>query len=169
MFARKFSSDGRIRWPTPWRARKATRLPRSVPITYGPDGSPNGVEIHRSSRSVTSAMSYKPLPPMMPIVVSMSDLCRLLQFNQHAAATGRVDECYQGMFRAGTRRLVDQPDAARLQLRQHGVDVVDAQRDVMQARTALVDVLRDRRVGRGRLEQLEARLADAGEMRAHLL
>src|SRR3954462_13493216 len=158
MFARKFSSDGRIRWPTPWRARKATRLPRSVPITYGPDGSPNGVEIRRSSRSVTSAMSYKPLPPMMPIVVSMSDLCRLLQFNQHAAAARRVNECYRGMFRAGTRRLVDQPDAASLQWRQHGVDVVDAQRLVMQARTVFVDLLRHRPIGRGRLEQFEPRL-----------
>ena len=38
MFARKFSSDGRMRWPAPCRARNATRLPRSVPITYGPDG-----------------------------------------------------------------------------------------------------------------------------------
>ncbi len=43
MFARKFSSDGIRRCPAPWRARNATRLPRSVPITYGPDGSPNGV------------------------------------------------------------------------------------------------------------------------------
>src|SRR6476619_269561 len=67
MLARKFSSDGSSRWPMPWRARKATRLPRSVPITYGPEGSPNGVSIVFSSRSVSSAMSYKPLPPMMPI------------------------------------------------------------------------------------------------------
>src|SRR5262245_36819379 len=72
ILARKLSSDGRIRWPTPWRARKATRLPRSVPITYGPDGSPKGVVICCSSRSVTSAMSYRPLPPMMPIVGFMS-------------------------------------------------------------------------------------------------
>src|SRR5439155_20727604 len=71
MFARKFSSDGRMRCPPPWRGRKATRLPRSVPITYGPDGSPNGVAIVRSSRSVTSAMSYSPLPPMIPIWTDM--------------------------------------------------------------------------------------------------
>src|SRR2546425_5943802 len=71
MFARKFSSDGRMRCPTPCRGRKATRLPRSVPITYGPDGSPNGVEIVWSSRSVSSAMSYRPLPPMMPIWTDM--------------------------------------------------------------------------------------------------
>src|SRR5438093_1530645 len=67
MFARKFSSDGRMRCPTPWRARNATRRPRSVPMTYRPDGSPNGVVIVCSSRSVSSAMSYRPLPPMMPI------------------------------------------------------------------------------------------------------
>src|SRR6266850_853464 len=67
MLARKFSSEGRIRCPTPWRARNATRLPRSVPITYGPEGSPKGVVIVFSSRSLTSDMSYRPLPPMMPI------------------------------------------------------------------------------------------------------
>src|SRR5688572_7710722 len=68
MLARKFSSDGSNRCPAPWRARNATRFPRSVPITYGPDGSPNGVVTACSRRSVTSAMSYRPLPPMMPIV-----------------------------------------------------------------------------------------------------
>ena len=60
----------------------------------------------------------------------------------------------------GPRLLVDQPHAARLELRQRRVDVVDAQRDVMQARAALLDELRDRRVGRRRLEQFERRLAD---------
>src|SRR4051812_40644542 len=74
MFARKFSSDGRIRWPAPWRARKATRFPRSVPITYAPDGSPNGVDTLFSSRSVSSAMSYKPLPPMIPISIAIVSL-----------------------------------------------------------------------------------------------
>src|SRR6185295_6870077 len=72
MLARKFSSEGRMRWPTPCRARNATRLPRSVPITYGPDGSPNGVLTCFSSRSVTSAMSYIPLPTMMPIIGCIS-------------------------------------------------------------------------------------------------
>src|SRR5690349_13777137 len=69
MLARKFSSDGSRRCPTPCRARNATRRPRSIPSTYGPEGSPNGVAIVRSSRSVNSAMSYRPLPPMMPICV----------------------------------------------------------------------------------------------------
>src|SRR5437762_9504862 len=69
MLARKLSSDGRMRCPTPCRARNATRLPRSVPTMYGPEGSPNGVAIVFSSRSVSSAMSYRPLPPMMPISI----------------------------------------------------------------------------------------------------
>ena len=60
-------------------------------------------------------------------------------------------------------------DAARLQLRERGADVVDAQRDVVQPGAALLDVLRDRRLRRGRLEQLEARLADRDEVRAHAL
>src|SRR5258706_8652967 len=67
MFALKFSSDGEIRWPAPWRARNATRFPQSVPSTYGPDGSPNGVVTFTSSRSVTPAISYRPEPPMMPM------------------------------------------------------------------------------------------------------
>src|SRR3954465_471820 len=73
MLARKFSSDGRMRWPTPCRARNATRRPRSVPVTYGPDGSPKGVAMVFSSRSISSAMSYSPLPPMIPISMLMPD------------------------------------------------------------------------------------------------
>src|SRR5688572_15084267 len=67
MLARKFSSDGESRCPAPCRARNATRFPRSVPVRYGPEGSPNGVVSVTSLRSVTSAMSYRPLPPMIPI------------------------------------------------------------------------------------------------------
>src|SRR5687767_14796051 len=70
MLARKFSSVGISLCPAPCRARNATRFPRSVPIRYGPDGSPNGVSTFFSSRSVSSSMSYKPLPPMMPMVIA---------------------------------------------------------------------------------------------------
>ena len=81
----------------------------------------------------------------------------------------RVDEGDQRVLGAGPRLLVDQPGAARLELRQRGVDVVHAQRDVVQARAALVGVLRDRRIGRGRFEQFQLGLADRQEMRAHAL
>jgi len=65
--------------------------------------------------------------------------------------------------------LVDQLRAARFQLRERRVDVLDTQRDVVQPGAALLDVLRDRRFGSGRLEQFEAGLADRHEMRAHVL
>src|SRR5262245_17843150 len=67
MLARKLSSPGSRRWPIPCLARNTTRCPLSVANTKGADGLPNGVETSRSSRSVSSAMSYRPLPPMMPI------------------------------------------------------------------------------------------------------
>ena len=54
-------------------------------------------------------------------------------------------------------------------MRERRANVVDAQRDVMQPRPALGEIPRDRRIGRRRLEQLEARLADRHEMRAHAL
>src|SRR5580765_925771 len=92
MFARKFNSDGRIRCPTPCRARKATRLPRNVPSTYGPDGSPNGVEMVLSSRSVSSAMSYSPLPPMMPMSIAIAVFSAYSpQSTQRTPRSGRYD------------------------------------------------------------------------------
>ena len=80
-----------------------------------------------------------------------------------------MDERDERTFGARPRLLVDQPDAARLELRQRGADVVDAQGDVMEPGPRLLDVPRDRRIGRGRLEQLERRLADRHEMGAHPL
>ena len=87
---------------------------------------------------------------------------RLLQLDQHAVRRRRMDERDERAFGARPRLLVDQPDAARLQLRERRRDVVDAQRDVMQAGPALLEVLRDRRIRRRRLEQLERRLRRRG-------
>ena len=72
---------------------------------------------------------------------------RLLQLDEHAVRGRRVNERDQRAFGARPRLLVDQPDAARLQVRERRVDVVDAQRDVMQAGAALLDELGDRRIG----------------------
>src|SRR5436305_9988608 len=36
---------------------------------YGPDGVPKGVSTVRSLRSTSSAISYKPLPPTIPISI----------------------------------------------------------------------------------------------------
>ena len=67
MLARKFSSDGSSRCPSPCRARKATRRPSRSPTTTGAEGSPNGVDTSTVSRFVSASMSYRPLPPMTPI------------------------------------------------------------------------------------------------------
>jgi hypothetical protein len=58
----------------------------------------------------------------------------------------------------GAGLLVDQPDAAPAQMRQRRVDVVDAQGHVVHAGPALLEIFRDRRIRRGRLEHLEGRL-----------
>src|SRR5271165_1780109 len=70
MFARKFSSLGSNRWPRPWRARKATFFPSSVPTTNASDGSPNGVFTLTSRVPVSPLMVYRPLPPIIPISAS---------------------------------------------------------------------------------------------------
>src|SRR5918993_1334900 len=89
MFARKLSSDGMSRCPAPCLARNATRRPPSVPSTYGADGSPNGVLSVTSSRSVRSAMSYRPLPPMMPISTFISLRLRLVYSRPQTAGLSR--------------------------------------------------------------------------------
>src|SRR5262245_500204 len=198
MFARKFNSDGRIRCPIPCRARKATRLPRSVPTTYGPDGSPNGVGTFSSFVSVSSAMSYRPLPPMMPIVGCVIFLwgwapypgsvarggptprsapsqraparqsC-LLKLDEDAAGARRMNERDHRSFCAGPRLLVDESDAARLQRGEHFRHILDAKRQVVNAGAAFFDVLRNRRRGRSGLQEFDSRLADGREVNAHLL
>src|SRR5437764_14761632 len=120
MFARKFSSDGSSVWPLPCRARKATRLPRSVPSRYGPDGLPNGVSTVRSLRSVSSAMSYSPLPPMIPI--SICSLIRPFAFvlSDVPRRDGRI------VLEEHQRVLLDDVSEERLLRAQriHGIQVV---------------------------------------------
>src|SRR5262249_39467385 len=62
-----------------------------------------------------------------------------------------------------------EPHAARLEMGECGRDVLHAQRDVVDPRAALLEVPRDRRVGRGGLEQLQRRLPHRDEMRADAL
>src|SRR5882762_2789128 len=80
-----------------------------------------------------------------------------------------MNECDERAFRAGARLVVDQPGAAGLQLLERSADVVDAQRDVVQARPALLDIPRNRGFRRGGFEQLQLRLAHRYEMRPHAL
>ena len=67
-------AEVQLRRQQPVPARRAAPETRRAgraasPRTYGADGSPNGVATVRSSRSVSSAMSYRPEPPMMPMVM----------------------------------------------------------------------------------------------------
>ena len=94
---------------------------------------------------------------------------RLLQLDEHAVRRRRMDERDQRVLRPGPRLGVDQADAARLELLERGANVLDPQRDVVEARTALLDVFRDRRVRRRRLEQFERRAADGNVARADAL
>ena len=80
-----------------------------------------------------------------------------------------MDEGDRRAFSARSGLLVDHPHAPRLELRDGSLNIVDAQRDVVQARTALLDVLRNRRFGAGRLEQLELRFPNRHEVRPHVL
>ena len=83
---------------------------------------------------------------------------------------GRVDERDERAFGAGARLLVDELAPRCLQLRQRRVDVVHPQRDVVQARAALLDVLRDRGVRAPSPPEARASVrSDRNEMRAHAL
>ena len=94
---------------------------------------------------------------------------RLLELDEHAVRAGRVNERDERAFGSRPRLFVDEPRAAALELRQRRRDVVHAQRDVVQPGAALLDVLRDRRVRRRRLQKLEARVAHGHEAGAHSL
>ena len=94
----------------------------------------------------------------------------LLQLDQHAVRGRGMNERHQRAFAPGPRRLVDQPDALRLSCAERRVDVVDAQRDVVDARArASRCICAIARVRRRRLEQFERRLAHRDEVRAHPL
>ena len=93
----------------------------------------------------------------------------LFELDQHAVRAGGMDERHERTLGARSRRLVYQRRAALFQLRQRRVNVIDAQRDVVQSRTALVDESRDGGIGRSGLEQFETGFAHRDEVCAHAL
>src|ERR1700694_4584296 len=103
MFARKFSSDGEMRWPRPCRARNATSLPASFPTAYTSEGAPHGVSIPHSSCASNPGIEYNPLPPIIPIVGFIRETSRLYQFEQHAAGRRRMHKSVEVPAGAGTR------------------------------------------------------------------
>ena len=80
-----------------------------------------------------------------------------------------VNERDERSFGARPGLFVDEAHALRFQMIERGTNVLDAKSDVVQAGPALVDVFRDRRIGRRGLEQLERRLTRRNEVRAHTL
>src|SRR5215468_1721009 len=58
-------------------------------MTYGPDGAPNGVSIVRSLRSVSSAISYSPLPPTIPTSIFSSSRSLIRPFSLVFSDVGR--------------------------------------------------------------------------------
>src|SRR5262245_11389065 len=93
----------------------------------------------------------------------------LLQLDKHAMRRRGVDERDQGVLRAGTWLLVDQPHPTSLQLLERGTDVIETQRDVMEARTTLLDVPGNDRVVARRFKELQRRLACGDEVRQDTL
>ena len=67
-------------------------------------------------------------------------------------------------FGADTRALVDESDPCVSASVERGVEVIDGEAHVVNSGSALRHVARDGRVGRGRLEELDERLA-CGESR----
>ncbi len=80
-----------------------------------------------------------------------------------------MNERDQRAFGSSARFLVHEADAFRFQHRERRPKILDAQRDVVQAGSAPLDVLGDRRVRGGGFEQFERRFANRNEMRAHAL
>src|SRR6185503_16313389 len=83
----------------------------------------------------------------------------LLQLDEHTVRGRGMNEGHERPFGPRPGLFVHQPDAALLQLRQRGADVG----------AALVDVLRNRRLGRGRLEQFDGGLTGRDEVRPDAL
>jgi hypothetical protein len=80
-----------------------------------------------------------------------------------------MDERDHRSFGSWTRRLVDHPEATRLQPLDDRKDIGHSQRDVVQTRAAFVQIPGDWRTGGGRFEQLQPRASDRDEMGTDLL
>src|SRR5262250_1459015 len=121
------------------------------------EGGPKGVSISCSSTAVKPSIWYKPLPPMIPIRMSVS---MFYQLQKDAVRRGRMHERYPGVVRARSRRGVDQPSSGSLETLQCFFNIVHTDRNVMNALTPFRHELFDGRLGRFRLEQFDAAVAN---------
>ena len=69
---------------------------------------------------------------------------RLFQLYEHPVRRRRVNERDQRPFGPRPGVLVDEPYTAHLEFGDNRLDVLDAERDVMQTRTTLLDKPRNR-------------------------
>src|SRR5829696_8115507 len=99
----------------------------------------------------------------------MAQLYLLFELDEHTMCARRMDERHQRAVRAGARLLVDQAHAVRLEPSQRGGDVVDAQGNVVRARSAPSKIFHNRRIVARRLEELEGGSAGWNEVRPHPL
>src|SRR5579864_5853965 len=99
-----------------------------------------------ASTTVTDTVSV--LPPSKPMSTrTLSSLAAIAhQLCQHAVGRVGMDERDAHPVEAGPRLVVDQLDAARAQLGELRVEVVDLVRDVVHPRAALGEKPADRRV-----------------------
>ena len=94
---------------------------------------------------------------------------RLLQLDQHTMSGRRVHEGDERTLRTLARRFVDQPDALLAQPFQRLLEIVNAQRDVVNAGTTPAHIPSDRGIIRGCFQQFEGRLTHRDEVRTHAL
>src|ERR1700675_4797185 len=134
-----------MRWPRPWRARKATSFPANFPTTYGSEGLPHGVSMVNSCCTSKPGIEYNPLPPIIPIdgfipiwLVSFRyGRSFLYEFQQNAAGRRRMDENIK-MAAGAAPGIVQQTRAARFQALDGACEIRHFDRNVMQSLTPLI-------------------------------
>src|SRR5262245_19781652 len=142
------TSSGRIASEILLRSSAAFRFSHSG-LGTTPNIAPPSRRKWRSSRGVScscpSVNAQLPTPDSPIPCCSWSK--HLRQLDEHSVSSGGMNKGDQGIVGAGPRLLVDQSDALLFQPRQRGTNIVDAERDVVQAGTSFRNVLADRRVG----------------------
>ncbi len=167
------TTSGRMPSGMRWRSSGGSRFSHSVrgttPNIAPPSSAKKPSDSETSSRSPNASRAGPRKSGTVGVWPARAPGAGCFSSTSTPCGGRRMHERDQRPFGAGTRRLVDQPDAGRLQLGQRRVDVIDRERHVMQPGAALLEELRDRRLGRGGLEQFEQAFTGRQEVRAHLL
>src|SRR5438132_2364735 len=119
--------------------------------------------VGRSARGVGIVVRWAPCPACGLGALSSVVLNEL---GEHARARAGVDECDQVPAESSAGSLVDELRAVGPELDQRGLEILDRERDVVQARSAAVQEARDGAVRPQRTDQLD--LAGAHGQRSGL-